>query len=141
MHCLIQGRNKKGIIFTFAAGNGGDDDTCAANGYVNSIYTISVGAVGINGIPAYYDEICSAKLVSGYVENLDDKLPDVVCTSHASILLSMYTYNLPYEQCSSHNSHNTCYACYYCCMLPDPSTHNGRQIHLLHVVVQRHRTS
>ena len=72
MHCLIQGRNKKGIIFTFAAGNGGDDDTCAANGYVNSIYTISVGAVGINGIPAYYDEICSAKLVSGYVENLDD---------------------------------------------------------------------
>ena len=37
--------------------------------------------MGIDGIPAIYDEICSAKLVSGYVENFDSSLPDVVCTS------------------------------------------------------------
>ena len=63
----------------FAAGNGGeDDDSCAADGFTNSIYTISVGAVGVDGKPASYDEICSAKLVSAYVENFQDSLPKVV---------------------------------------------------------------
>ena len=37
--------------------------------------------MGVDGIPAYYDEICSAKLVSGYVENFKYSLPDVVSTS------------------------------------------------------------
>ena len=67
------------MVFTFAAGNGGEeDDSCAADGYTNIIYTISVGAVGVDGKPASYDEICSAKLVSAYVENFQDSLPKVV---------------------------------------------------------------
>ena len=67
------------MIFTFAAGNGGSShDSCAADGYTNSIYTISVGAAGIDGKAAYYDEICSAKLVSAYVENHIYYLPKVV---------------------------------------------------------------
>ena len=78
----MQGRDGKGTVFTFAAGNGGDiDDSCAADGYTNSIYTISVGAIDVTGRPAYYDEVCSAKLVSGYVENFEDSLPDVVNSS------------------------------------------------------------
>ena len=78
----MQGRDGKGTVFTFAAGNGGYiDDSCAADGYTNSIYTISVGAIDVTGRPAYYDEVCSAKLVSGYVENFEDSLPDVVNSS------------------------------------------------------------
>ncbi|XP_019861372.1 PREDICTED: neuroendocrine convertase 2-like, partial [Amphimedon queenslandica] len=40
------GRNGKGNIFTFAAGNGGGLllDSCSADGYSQSIYAISVGA-------------------------------------------------------------------------------------------------
>ena len=41
-----KGRGGKGNIFVFAAGNGGDhDDSCASDGYANSIYTFSVGSV------------------------------------------------------------------------------------------------
>ena len=65
-------------MILFAAGNGGVNDSCAADGYTNSIYTISVGAVGVDGKPASYDEICSGKLVSAYVENFRASLPKVV---------------------------------------------------------------
>jgi len=85
---LLQGRDGKGTVFMFAAGNGGDvDDSCAADGYSNSIYTISVGAIDVTGRPAFYDEVCSAKLVSGYVENFEDSLPDVVNSSMNTNLL------------------------------------------------------
>ena len=54
----------------WAAGNGGAvGDTCAADGYVNSIYTIAIGSVGSNGRAAYYDERCSAKLAVAFVHN------------------------------------------------------------------------
>jgi len=84
----LQGRDGKGTVFTFAAGNGGGvDDSCAADGYSNSIYTISIGAIDVTGHPAVYDEVCSAKLVSGYVENFEDSLPDVVNSSMNTNLL------------------------------------------------------
>ena len=65
----LQGRNNLGNIFTWAAGNGGVDDTCAADGYVQSIYTIPVGSYSQNGAPASYDEKCSAKMTVAYVDN------------------------------------------------------------------------
>ena len=47
----------------WAAGNGGiNEDSCASDGYVNSIYTIAIGSVNEKGEPAYYDEECSAKM-------------------------------------------------------------------------------
>ena len=52
-----------GSIFTFAAGNGGVYDSCAADGYTNSIYTISVGSAASNGQRSSFDEMCSAKMV------------------------------------------------------------------------------
>ncbi len=68
----IQGRDGKGSIFTFAAGNGGEYyDSCAADGYTNSIYTISVGSADQNGNQADYDEDCSAKMVVTYSYNSD----------------------------------------------------------------------
>lgn len=54
----------------FAAGNGGDvSDTCAADGFVNSIYTIAVGSVSQNGQQSSYDEQCSGKLLVAFTDN------------------------------------------------------------------------
>lgn len=74
---MVQGRDGKGAIFVFANGNGGERDDCGANGYSTSIYTISVGALGMDGFPSSYDEECSAKLVTAYVTNLQG-VSDVV---------------------------------------------------------------
>lgn len=69
-HYYIQGRGGRGSIFVFASGNGGHrSDTCAADGFVNSIYTIAVGSVSLNGRPSSYDEQCSGKLVVAFTDN------------------------------------------------------------------------
>lgn len=62
----IQGRNGKGAIYLFAAGNGETSyDNCNADGYVNSIYTIAVTSVG-QGQNAWYAEVCAAALTAAY---------------------------------------------------------------------------
>ena len=67
-----QGRNGKGSIYVWAAGNGGRYyDSCAADGYVNSIYTIAVGSADQNGYQADYDEDCTAKMAVTYSYNSD----------------------------------------------------------------------
>ena len=69
---IIQGRNKKGVVYTFATGNDGEySDSCAANGYVSSIYTIAVGSANQNGEQAVYDEQCAAKMVVTFALNHD----------------------------------------------------------------------
>ena len=65
----MQGRNGKGNIYVWAAGNGGSYDSCAADGYITSIYTIAVGAANDVGSPAGYDEQCSAKMVVTFNAN------------------------------------------------------------------------
>lgn len=58
--CLcFQGRGGKGSIFVWAAGNGGMlHDHCGADGYVNSIYSIAIGAATQTGEPTYFGEAC-----------------------------------------------------------------------------------
>ncbi|KAM7420240.1 hypothetical protein PAMA_014780 [Pampus argenteus] len=57
--CLSDGRGGKGSIFLWASGNGGmQHDHCGADGYVNSIYSIAIGAVTQTGKPAYFGEPC-----------------------------------------------------------------------------------
>ena len=51
----------------WASGNGGDEDDCAADGYVSSIYTIAVGSIGVDGRYSSKDERCSGKMVVAYV--------------------------------------------------------------------------
>lgn len=66
----MQGRNGKGSIYVWAAGNGGySSDSCVADGYITSIYTIAVGAADDLGSPARYDEQCSAKMVVTFNAN------------------------------------------------------------------------
>ena len=83
MNCyLIKGRNQKGSIFVFAAGNGGiPGDSCAFSGYVNSIYTIAISAVNWDGsIPAYTEQ-CAAIMAVTYGQDMftngNDKAPMV----------------------------------------------------------------
>ena len=61
------GRNGKGTIYVWAAGNGGRFmDNCNCDGYTSSIYTITIGGV----TPAFrmpvYSEKCSATLASTF---------------------------------------------------------------------------
>ncbi|KAI8096740.1 subtilase [Halteromyces radiatus] len=64
---IKNGRNGTGTIFVFASGNGGgNDDNCNFDGYTNSIYTITVGAIDRLGNHPYYAERCSAQLVVTY---------------------------------------------------------------------------
>ncbi|KAI8805076.1 pheromone processing endoprotease Kex2 [Cladochytrium replicatum] len=64
---IVNGRGGLGSVFVFATGNGGaNGDNCNFDGYTNSIYTITVGAVDRqNGHPPYSEE-CSAQMVVAY---------------------------------------------------------------------------
>ncbi|KAG7666121.1 KEX2 [[Candida] subhashii] len=64
---VIDGRNKKGAVYVFASGNGGrSGDSCNFDGYTNSIYSITVGAVDYKGLHPAYAEACSAVMVVTY---------------------------------------------------------------------------
>lgn len=67
---VSKGRDGKGSIYVWAAGNGGwNYDSCAADGYSSSIYTISVGSADQTAGQASYDEQCAGKLVVTYSFN------------------------------------------------------------------------
>ena len=80
MCIFLQGRNKRGSIFVFAAGNGGvlAKDSCAYNGYVNSIYTIAISSVNRDGSVPYYGERCPGIMAVAYSrDSFGDKNPVV----------------------------------------------------------------
>ncbi|BFZ25448.1 hypothetical protein BsWGS_28487 [Bradybaena similaris] len=57
------GRRGYGSIYVLASGNGGDNqDNCNFDGYANSIYTVTVGAVDDKGSMPYYAEECASML-------------------------------------------------------------------------------
>lgn len=65
---VTDGRNEKGSIYVWAAGNGGKyDDNCNMDGYASNIYTIAIGALSHYGKTTYYTETCPATLASTYV--------------------------------------------------------------------------
>ncbi|CAO3688258.1 unnamed protein product [Rhizopus stolonifer] len=62
-----KGRGGKGSIYVFATGNGATSgDNCNFDGYTNSIYTITVGAIDHSNAHPPYSESCSAQLVVAY---------------------------------------------------------------------------
>ncbi|KAI1338284.1 peptidase S8/S53 domain-containing protein [Xylariaceae sp. FL0016] len=69
------GRQGLGSIYVFASGNGAaSDDNCNFDGYTNSIYSITVGAIDRQGIHPYYSEKCSAQLVVTYSSGSGDAI-------------------------------------------------------------------
>jgi len=70
---INKGRGGLGSIFVFASGNGGaQEDNCNFDGYTNSIYSITVGAVDRRGEHPYYSELCSAQMVVTYSSGAGD---------------------------------------------------------------------
>ena len=61
--CLSQGRGGKGSIYVWATGNGGSvGDDCSCDGYVSSIYTLSVGCISDHGLSTYFSEVCPSTI-------------------------------------------------------------------------------
>ncbi|KAG5269507.1 hypothetical protein AALO_G00202810 [Alosa alosa] len=62
-HGVIAGRRGFGSIFVVASGNGGQyNDNCNYDGYANSIYTVTIGAVDEYGRMPFYAEECASML-------------------------------------------------------------------------------
>jgi len=57
IHGITSGRNGKGVIYVWAAGNGAEvGDNCNYDGFVNQPYTIAIGALSHTGKRAPYSE-------------------------------------------------------------------------------------
>ncbi|CCK70746.1 kexin KEX2 KNAG_0F00770 [Huiozyma naganishii CBS 8797] len=64
---VTEGRQKKGSVYVFASGNGGHfGDNCNYDGYTNSIYSITIGAIDHKGLHPPYSESCSAVMAVTY---------------------------------------------------------------------------
>ncbi|XP_018321284.1 neuroendocrine convertase 1-like isoform X3 [Agrilus planipennis] len=62
-----KGRNGKGAIYVWASGNGGSQhDNCNCDGYLTSIYTISIGSASQKGEFPWYGEACASTLAVTY---------------------------------------------------------------------------
>ena len=80
----------------WAAGNGGGDDSCAADGYASSIYTIAMGAASSNGSQASYDEDCAGKMAVTFVSDSHNDTHHIV--SLACMVLTVH------GECAQHKS-------------------------------------
>ncbi|XP_066023335.1 proprotein convertase subtilisin/kexin type 6-like [Pocillopora verrucosa] len=96
---IKKGRDKRGAIYTFAAGNGGmTGDSCAYNGYVNSIYTIAINGVNKDGSRPSYAEECPGIMATTYssdmgggivtVDNTNGCVSDFTASSAATAIAS-----------------------------------------------------
>lgn len=73
VNAVQKGRQGKGNLFVFAAGNGHTSgDNCNFDGYTNSIYTITIGGIDRKGLHGYYSEHCSAQLGVSYSSGSGD---------------------------------------------------------------------
>ncbi|CAH3150841.1 unnamed protein product [Pocillopora meandrina] len=77
-HGVEKGRDGLGAIYTFAVGNGGERDSCAYNGYVNSIYTIAINGVNKNGAKPTYAEECAGILATTYSRETGNQSASIV---------------------------------------------------------------
>ncbi|KAK3581129.1 hypothetical protein CHS0354_033924 [Potamilus streckersoni] len=63
-----KGRNYRGSIYVFPAGNYRESGNCNADGYINTIYGITISSVGFNGSKPDYIPVCSCVLASTFGE-------------------------------------------------------------------------
>jgi kexin len=80
LNAVQNGRGGLGSIYVFASGNGAaSEDNCNFDGYTNSIYSITVGAIDRKGLHPYYSEKCSAQLVVTYSSGSGDAIVSHPC--------------------------------------------------------------
>ena len=87
---LFKGRDGLGAIYTFAVGNGGKGDSCAYNGYVNSIYTITINGVNKDGTKPEYAEECAGILATTYSREKRKQSGSIVRTEFLTALLKFF---------------------------------------------------
>ena len=76
-----KGRDGKGSIFVWATGNGGKNhDYCSCDGYINSIYTVSIGAVDDCGKSPWYAEPCPGTMAVTYSSGVSGINKEIVTT-------------------------------------------------------------
>ncbi|CAH0553623.1 unnamed protein product [Brassicogethes aeneus] len=64
---ITMGRNGRGSIYVWASGNGGSKgDNCNCDGYLASIFTISIGSASQKGEFPWYGEECASTLAVTY---------------------------------------------------------------------------
>uniref|UniRef100_A0A1I8AIR0 P/Homo B domain-containing protein n=1 Tax=Steinernema glaseri TaxID=37863 RepID=A0A1I8AIR0_9BILA len=64
---IKQGRGGKGNIFVWASGNGGSrQDSCSADGYTTSIYTLSISSATFDNHRPWYLEECPSTIATTY---------------------------------------------------------------------------
>ncbi|XP_068205095.1 neuroendocrine convertase 1-like [Palaemon carinicauda] len=64
---VTEGRDGKGIVYVWAAGNGGSaGDDCNCDGYTSSIYTLSISSASETGLFPWYGERCASTLAAAY---------------------------------------------------------------------------
>jgi kexin len=72
---ILEGRGGKGTIYVFAAGNGAAvEDNCNFDGYTNSIFSATIGAIDRSNHHPYYSERCSAQLAVTYSSGDGDNI-------------------------------------------------------------------
>ncbi|XP_013392730.1 neuroendocrine convertase 1-like [Lingula anatina] len=72
------GRGGKGAIYLWATGNGGPDDSCAYDGYINNIYSLGISGVDRNYRKLINGESCSAVFAAAPSQNVGSS--DVIST-------------------------------------------------------------
>ena len=66
-HGVDYGRDGYGAVYVVASGNGGlYGDNCNFDGYANSVYTLTIGAVDERDQMPYYAEQCASMLAVTY---------------------------------------------------------------------------
>lgn len=64
---IKEGRGGKGVIYSWASGNGGRlQDNCNCDGYTSSPYTLSVSSASEHGKMPWYGEQCASTLATTY---------------------------------------------------------------------------
>uniref|UniRef100_A0A7E4ZQC0 P/Homo B domain-containing protein n=1 Tax=Panagrellus redivivus TaxID=6233 RepID=A0A7E4ZQC0_PANRE len=64
---IKQGRGGKGNIFVWASGNGGSrQDSCSADGYTTSVYTLSISSATYDNHRPWYLEECPSTIAATY---------------------------------------------------------------------------
>ncbi|XP_021936626.1 neuroendocrine convertase 1-like isoform X4 [Zootermopsis nevadensis] len=64
---IQQGRGGKGCVFVWASGNGGSKgDNCNCDGYIGSVYTLSIGSASQQGQFPWYGERCASTMAATY---------------------------------------------------------------------------
>ena len=85
------GRSGKGNIFVWASGNGGSrQDSCSADGYTTSIYTLSISSATYDNHRPWYLEECPSTIASTY-SSANINQPAIVTVDVPSGCTKMHT--------------------------------------------------